>query len=130
MRVAAGLIISGDRLLVCQRRKDGAFPLKWEFPGGKVEPGEGDLRALRRELREELGIEVRAAREIFRHGHLYEDRTEVELIFFRVEDYEGTVSNKTFHQLRWVYAEGLEELDFLEGDRTLIEKLVSRRLSF
>ena len=60
--VVAGLIQQGGRLLVCQRRRDGAFALKWEFPGGKVEPGETHEHGLRRELREELGIEAHMAR--------------------------------------------------------------------
>ena len=61
LTVVAGLIYKDGRLLVCQRRPGGAFPLKWEFPGGKVEKGESDIDALRRELREELAVEVREA---------------------------------------------------------------------
>ena len=59
--VVAGLIQQGGRLLVCQRRRDGAFALKWEFPGGKVEPGETYEKGLRRELHEELGIDATLA---------------------------------------------------------------------
>jgi 8-oxo-dGTP diphosphatase len=125
LRVVAGLIHRHGKLLACQRKKQGAFPLKWEFPGGKIEPGEDELAALRRELKEELEIEVREAREIFRHRHLYRDWNEVELIFFEVSRFDGTIENRVFETLLWAGREDLATLDFLEGDRPLIEKLVS-----
>jgi 8-oxo-dGTP diphosphatase len=125
VRVAAGLICRQGRILACQRNKEGSFPLQWEFPGGKVEAGENDRDALDRELREELGIEVRYAREIFRHLHRYPDWKEVELIFFEVEDFDGTVENRVFERLLWAGRQELASLDFLQGDRPLIEKLVS-----
>lgn len=128
IQVVAALIYQGDRLLVCQRRENGAFPLKWEFPGGKVERGEGYLTALQRELKEELGIEVQSATEIFRHSHFYPDPLEVELIFFRVENYRGAVANRAFQQVLWVDIRRLEELDFLEGDLPLIDKLIHGQL--
>jgi len=124
MQVVAALIVNGNRLLVCRRREGGAFPLKWEFPGGKVERGEGLLEALSRELREELAIEVNASEEIYRHNHCYRDGTQVELIFFRVEDYRGEIVNRVFHDIRWVSREELKQLDFLDGDLPLIERLV------
>ena len=71
IEVVAALIYQRDHLLVCQRRVGGSFPLKWEFPGGKVERGEGYFKALQRELTEELGIEIKSATEIFRHRYLY-----------------------------------------------------------
>jgi 8-oxo-dGTP diphosphatase len=129
MQVVVALIYDGNRLLVCQRRENGSFPLKWEFPGGKVENGESYLTALRRELREELAIEVRSATEMFRHRHLYPGQLEVELIFFWLEDYSGVATNLAFQQIRWVDIHRLKELDFLEGDLPLIEKLISQELS-
>ncbi len=126
VQVVAGLIHQQDRLLVCQRREGGSFPLKWEFPGGKVENGEDYLTALRRELKEELGIELQSATEIFRHRHSYPDRLVVELVFFRVDDYQGTVSNLAFHRFLWVEIQGLKELDFLDGDLPLIEKIINQ----
>ena len=56
--VVAGLILGEGRVLITQRRADQALPLQWEFPGGKVEPGEAPVAALVRELREEIGVEV------------------------------------------------------------------------
>ena len=128
MEVVAALIYRDDRLLVCQRRETDSFPLKWEFPGGKVERGEGPLGALRRELREELGIEVQSASEVFRHAHSYSIGTEVELTFYRVKQYSGVVMNLVFQELLWVDKEEIQKLDFLEGDRPLIELIVRDEL--
>ena len=130
IQVVAALLYRENRLLVCQRKENGSFPLKWEFPGGKVERGEGNLAALCRELREELGIEVQSATEIFCHKHLYPDRTEVDLTFFRVDDYRAPVANRVFQQILWIEVQRLKELDFLEGDLPLIEKLVRQELGF
>lgn len=128
MQVVATLIVRSNRLLVCQRREAGPFPLKWEFPGGKVEPGEGLMQALSRELREELEIEIPSAREIFRHNHTYRDGMKVELVFFRVDEYRGKIVNKVFHDVRWAGLEELTQFDFLDGDLPLIERLVSHGL--
>lgn len=128
VEVVAGLIFQGDRLLVCQRKEGGPFPLKWEFPGGKVEEGEEALAALKRELQEELGIEICSAREIFRSRHRYGEREEVELVFFVVKAHKGIVENRTFRSVLWTEIARLKELDFLEGDRALIEKLARGEL--
>ena len=121
--MVAGILSREDRLLVCQRRGDGAFPGKWEFPGGKMEPGEDADAALRRELREELDIAVESAREVFRHAHVYADGTRVELVFFEVRAYGGEPRNRVFRRIAWVPAHELEGLDFLEGDLPLIDEL-------
>lgn len=128
MQVVAGLIYQGDRLLVCQRREGGPFPLKWEFPGGKVEGGEECLPALRRELTEELGIEVQTATRVCDYKHLYSNGTEVDLIFFRVDQYREPIANRVFREILWVEIPQLKELDFLEGDLPLIEKLMRQEL--
>jgi 8-oxo-dGTP diphosphatase len=125
IEVAAGLIFDQDRLLVCQRHSRGSFPLKWEFPGGKLERGEGHEAALRRELKEELGIEAGFLLEIFRHEHIYPELVRVNLRFFRIENYSGEVKNRVFQQIRWVPVRELLELDFLEADLAVIQKLMA-----
>ena len=126
--VAAALIYQQGRLLVCQRRTGGAFPLKWEFPGGKLEKGEGYLSALQREIREELGIEIQSATEVFRHSYIYPGPMEVALRFFRVEEYRGVIANLVFEKLLWVEPHGLENLDFVEADLPLVKKIATREL--
>jgi 8-oxo-dGTP diphosphatase len=124
IHVVAGLIARERRILVCQRSKTAPFPLKWEFPGGKIEKGEDGATALRRELREELDIEVEESREVFRHLHHYPALPVVHLQFFRVQRYRGEVSNRVFEQILWLEPHQLARLDFLEGDTPVIEKLI------
>jgi 8-oxo-dGTP diphosphatase len=123
--VVAGLIFDQGRLLVCQRDAQGPFAFKWEFPGGKLEHGEGYEDALRRELKEELDIEAGGLDLIFQHQHLYSKIARVNLRFFRVEDYAGELKNLVFRQIKWVPIGELLRIDFLEGDLPLVRKLVS-----
>jgi 8-oxo-dGTP diphosphatase len=125
IEVVAGLICENGRVLACQRSVNAAFPLKWEFPGGKVETGEPHEEALRRELREELQIEVETATKIYDHKHTYTGVSEVSLTFFRIDKYRGKVENLIFKQIAWVEFNKLLEIDFLEGDLPLIKKLAT-----
>ena len=127
IEVVAGLICENGRVLACQRSVNAAFPLKWEFPGGKVETGEPHEEALRRELREELRIEVETATKIYDHKHTYTGVSEVSLTFFRIDKYRGKVENLIFKQIAWVEFNKLLEIDFLEGDLPLIKKLATAR---
>ena len=88
-RVVAAVIEKDGKLLVCQRTRHQTMPLKWEFPGGKIEEGEQPRDALRRELEEELGIQARIGDEIVRLQHTYPNGAVVELRFFVVREYEG-----------------------------------------
>jgi len=128
IEVVAGLLCENGRVLVCQRRANAAFPLKWEFPGGKVENGERHEDALRRELREELQIEVETAIKIFDYQHTYRGVSQVNLKFFRVQRYRGEVKNLIFEQIAWVEFEKLLDFDFLEGDLPLIKKLATGKV--
>jgi len=121
--VVAAIIFQDERVLVCQRCADAAFPLKWEFPGGKVEPGERYEEALRRELREELEIEIENPVEIFNHRHLYPGAAEVSLKFFRVARFQGAIRNRVFQEMRWVTVQELPDFDFLAGDLPLVMRL-------
>jgi 8-oxo-dGTP diphosphatase len=126
--VVAGLIQQGGKLLICQRRRDGAFALKWEFPGGKVEAGETYEDGLRRELREELGIEAHIGPEAYGTRHDYPGKYTVELKFYHVVDFSGTVDNYAFEQLCWAVPADLPTYDFLEGDAELISLLSQGQL--
>ena len=126
IEVVAGLIFKDGRLLACQRRAEGAFPLKWEFPGGKIESGEEPSEALTRELREELGIDVDDMKEVFTHTHTYPGFSTVKLKFFRVSVYRGEIINRVFERIRWAGMDELAQLDFLDGDRRVIEWLIER----
>jgi 8-oxo-dGTP diphosphatase len=127
IKVVAGLIFREGRVLACQRRRDGAFPLKWEFPGGKIEQGESAVEALGRELREELAIDVLESAEVYEREHLYPGGPAVHLKFFEVLRYNGEVENRAFQQIAWVELANLAKLDFLDGDKPLIDKLAGGR---
>jgi 8-oxo-dGTP diphosphatase len=121
--VVAGLIYRDGRLLVCQRHRDSVFALKWEFPGGKVEKGEADIEALRRELQEELDIEIGEANLIGSHEHCYPGGPKVTLKFFCVRQFAGEMKNLVFEKIQWTKLANLERLDFLDGDRPLVQRL-------
>lgn len=121
--VAAAVVERDGRLLICQRRAGGRHSLKWEFPGGKVEPHESPQRALARELQEELGILPHSIEEIERCDFDYPGGPCVHLIFFRVTRFTGEPRNRAFEQIRWERPERLPEYDFLEGDLDFVRRL-------
>ena len=103
-RVVAGLIVQDGKLLVCQRTRHQTMPLKWEFPGGKIEEGEQPRDALRRELEEELGIMATIGDEVARIQHEYPNGGMVELRFYVVREYEREIENRIFKDIRWADA--------------------------
>ncbi len=121
--VTAGILGDGDRVLICQRKTEDRYALKWEFPGGKVEEAEAPEVCLRRELFEELGIEAEIGPEVHRVDYRYADGFQVRLLFFRVLGYKGTPANRDFEQIVWVRPRELPGYDFLEADRELVDRL-------
>ncbi|MFP5209769.1 MAG: (deoxy)nucleoside triphosphate pyrophosphohydrolase [Acidobacteriota bacterium] len=126
--VAAALIVRGNELLIGQRRPDQPMALQWEFPGGKIEPGESPEEALARELNEELGIQATIGASVVRIRHNYRHGGAVDLQFFAVREFTGEIENHIYHQLRWVRLEDLPEYDFLAADRGLIRDLAAGKL--
>jgi 8-oxo-dGTP diphosphatase len=104
------------------------MPLKWEFPGGKIEEGEQPRDALRRELEEELGIRAKIGDEIARLRHTYPNGSTVELRFFIVREYEDEIENRIFRDLQWSDPKDLPSYDFLEADATLVQDLAAGKL--
>jgi 8-oxo-dGTP diphosphatase len=104
------------------------MPLKWEFPGGKIEEGEQPRDALRRELEEELGIDATIGQEVSRLRHEYPGGGAVELRFFVVHEYHGTIENKIFRDVQWSPRSGLSEYDFLEADLPLVRDIADGKI--
>ena len=127
-RVVAALIVQDGKLLVCQRTRHQTMPLKWEFPGGKIEEGEQPRDALRRELDEELGIVATIGDELARIQHEYPNGGMVELRFFVVREYQGELENRIFKDIQWAAPRDLPKFDFLEADLTLVNDLAAGRL--
>ena len=127
-RVVAGLIVKDGKLLVCQRTRHQTMPLKWEFPGGKIEEREQPRDALRRELEEELGILATIGDEVKRIQHEYPNGGMVELRFFVVRDYAKEIENRIFKDIQWAEPKDLPKFDFLEADLTLVRDLAAGKL--
>jgi 8-oxo-dGTP diphosphatase len=127
-RVVAALIVRGEEILVCQRTRHQTMPLKWEFPGGKIEEGEQPRDALRRELEEELGIDATIGEEVERIQHEYPNGSAVELRFFVVREYRGELENRIFREMRWAGRAELPSFDFLEADLALVRKLAEGKI--
>ena len=126
--VAAALILRGEEVLICQRRADQPMALKWEFPGGKIETGESPEQALARELNEELGIDADIGPLVMRSRHTYRTGGAVDLQFFAVHSFRGEVTNRIFHDVRWIPLRNLTAYDFLAADRELIRELAAGKL--
>ena len=123
--VVAAVIERDGRVLIGQRKPGKWHALKWEFPGGKVEPGEALSAALRRELEEELGICAEIGPQVADYQYTYAGRPPIRLIFFRVMNFSGDIENRDFHDIRWEKCECLPEVDFLEGDVDFVRALAS-----
>ncbi len=130
--VAVGILVKDGHILACQRKPSAPYPLKWEFPGGKLEPNETPAEALARELREELAISVTAPEEFYRQDWVYAEGTDdlttdgaFRVSYFLVHSFRGEPVNRAFAQIRWVTPAQLLTMDILEGNRNAIEILVS-----
>ena len=123
VEVVAAVLMRDGKILIGQRKPGGRHPLKWEFPGGKVEPGEDPRAALARELREELNVEAVIGEELDSYEVNYGDGFRLMLHFYRVTHFQGELRNLDFEQIAWEKPELLPEYDFLEGDLTFVSKL-------
>lgn len=130
LMVVAGLIVRDARILVCQRHRDDTHGLQWEFPGGKVEPGETPQEALERELREELGVESTIGYELFRTHYRYRElRPALELIFFQAHiDRSATLQNLVFEGFEWADPSALPKYNFLPADKEFVALLASNAI--
>jgi 8-oxo-dGTP diphosphatase len=145
--VVAAIIVRDSRLLICQRRRDKAFPLKWEFPGGKVEPDESLPEALRREILEELDVGIEVGREVYRTRYRYAElAAPIEIVFYFAKivganfgdsfSDEGTGAgwaadnaNGIFEKVLWVAPAELFKYEFLAANTEIIARLGSGSLS-
>jgi len=122
--VVAGLVIGGDgRVLISQRRADQALPLQWEFPGGKVEPGEAPVAALERELGEELGVAVAVGRvwDVLFHPYPAFDLV---MVVYACRILAGEPRPVEVAAVAWVAPDELPAWDILPADRPLVDRLV------
>jgi len=123
--VAGALYDAQGRVLIAERPPGKHLAGRWEFPGGKIEPGESEAQALARELREELGIEVSAAHPELTLKHDYAEKR-VQVSMWIVDRYAGEPRGLDGQKLKWVVPAQLQDEDVLEADKPFIEALQRR----
>jgi 8-oxo-dGTP diphosphatase len=129
LQVVAAVIERDDRrLLIGQRRAYDTSPLKWEFPGGKVEPSETPEQALARELREELGATLVGSAQIATAEYEYPERGRVQVSFFAAKIAAGELRPSAFTQIAWVLPRELGGYDFLPANARLVAELATGRI--
>jgi 8-oxo-dGTP diphosphatase len=121
IKVTCALIIDNEnRIFAAQRSPVMSLPLKWEFPGGKIEPNETPEGCLIREIQEELNIEVKIIRELPTNTHSYPNIT-IELIPFICKHKNGEILLKEHAEFRWLYKNELLVLDWAEADIPIVK---------
>lgn len=123
LHVAAGILRDkAGRVLISERLCGGSFGGMWEFPGGKIGPDETSTQALRRELIEEIGVEVTHSQPFMSLNHEYRDRT-VDIEFFLISDWRNEPIGREGQRLRWVDAESLDAAELLPADVRVVEAI-------
>ncbi|HYA39501.1 MAG TPA: Nudix family hydrolase [Candidatus Methylomirabilis sp.] len=122
LHVAVGILTDGNKVFITRRSRHSHQGGKWEFPGGKIEPGEDTLSALKRELMEELGIEVVTAEPSMQIRHAYRER-HVLLDVWRILDYRGTPIGREGQETRWTALPDLMRLEFPAADLPILRRL-------
>ena len=118
-----GIIVDENKILIAQRSNQKDHPLKWEFPGGKIKVNENPIDALKREIKEELSVDVKKYKFLLDYEYDYQDIKKIHLYFYKIDEYIGKVRNIEHNQLLWIQYHDLEKLDFLAGDRMIIDHI-------
>ncbi len=125
VQVAVGILLIDQKVLLCQRKATARYGLQWEFPGGKVEPGESPEACVCRELFEELSINPYSIEFFHRDQHVYPDAGAFDVFYYKVPSYCGTIVNNCFEAVEWVPLVRLHTFNILEGNRSAISALLS-----
>jgi 8-oxo-dGTP diphosphatase len=125
VRVVAAEIEQDGRYLITQRNTHAVLPLLWEFPGGKVEPGETDEEALTRELLEVLGVRVSVGQRAMHVSHEYDHYT-LDLMVYRVSITSGEPRCLAVHDVKWVTPQEFSDHEFPGADQQTVDTLLGR----
>lgn len=123
IRVVAAMIEEAGRYLITQRREKAVLPLRWEFPGGRVEAGESDSRALEREVMHRLGVSVAVGKLISFVRHPYERYT-IELHLYECRLAAGNPEKRNVNAFAWVQSDEFEHYPFTPADEISVAKLL------
>jgi 8-oxo-dGTP diphosphatase len=121
--VVVGLLLRDGAVMMCQRPTSKIYPLHWEFPGGKVESGEGLEEALKRELREELDIQSEVADRWFEEIATYDNGLTYAITYFLVRKFSPEPQNLEFKDIRWFTNETLPDALHLTGNARILERM-------
>ncbi|MDO8536393.1 MAG: 8-oxo-dGTP diphosphatase MutT [Candidatus Omnitrophota bacterium] len=121
-QVTAAVIEKDGKVLIAQRLKGRTLGGRWEFPGGKIEPGETAEECLKRELKEEFDIESEIGKFIIASKFRY-CLVPIELLAYRVKHLSGEFKVIEHEEIRWVLPSELKSYDFLSADKPIVEIL-------
>ncbi|HBR01455.1 MAG TPA: 8-oxo-dGTP diphosphatase MutT [Ruminiclostridium sp.] len=122
LNVAAAVIVKENKILITQRAKEDSFPLKWEFPGGKLEEGETPEECLKREITEELNLDIDVQNYLGSYAYPYETG-DIRLIIYKAQIISGDMQLNVHNDAKWVTVNELKNYEFPPADTDLIEKL-------
>lgn len=125
VEVVAGILEEQGRYLLGRRTEDQSFPLQWEFPGGKIEPGESPDAALEREFLEEVGIQVRTGELFASITYARDAEIEIRVRFYRVTDRVGEPKPLEVHSVAWIERNKLSSVDFIRFNGEIVAKLIA-----
>ncbi|MBS4025747.1 MAG: 8-oxo-dGTP diphosphatase MutT [Clostridia bacterium] len=120
--VTAAILIEGGKILIARRKADDHLAFKWEFPGGKVEPGETPEECLKREMKEEFNVEVRVG-DYFGESIYTYDYGQIRLLAYLTYLEKGVLVPQVHGEIKWVTREKLQDFDFAPADIPLVKKL-------
>ncbi|MCH7414462.1 (deoxy)nucleoside triphosphate pyrophosphohydrolase [Belliella sp. R4-6] len=126
LRVTCAIIMADDKILCAQRGKNMSHPLQWEFPGGKVEIAESDEACIKREILEELNLQIEVQDSLQTTRHKYSEEKEIELIPFICSYIDGELKLKEHQEVRWLAFCELQNLNWTEADLPIVDELVKK----
>ena len=124
LKVTCAIITIDGKILAVQRSRTMSMPMKWEFPGGKIEPAETEVECIKREIREELGIEIEVQERLTPSIHQYPTFT-IELIPYTAHYLSGDLKLKEHHNYVLMNCDDLDRLDWAEADWAIVREVMS-----
>ena len=123
MQVSAAIFRRGNQILIAQRAADDDCGFMWELPGGKIEPGETIEQCIVREMKEELGIDIRV-KDVYAKTIYHVGERSAEFTFFNTEIVDGEIQKNVHDDIRWETRERLLDYEYLPADADIIRRLV------